>query len=191
MRADELAEELAEFWFSAVADAGWDARLEILREVDAQLRADLEQKSEYDVVFPRFVAAIIERLGAPPVSENAQATIYDCSADERHRAAARLWSVGAVSEGAPSPDRSAEERRRFRRQRVNFISEIWMQGRAAPCRVIDLSTGGARVLAQGIDPEPGTQVHLAVPESGVREARVVFRNDLGIGLQFAEHPAAA
>lgn len=191
MRADELAEELADFWFSALADAGWEQRLEILREVDAQLLADLEEKSEHDAVFPRFVASVIERLGAAPVSVDAQAKIYASSAVEYHREAARLWSVGGAANARQPPGGSAQERRCFRRQRVNFLSEIWMQGLAAPCRVIDLSTGGARVLAQGIAPEPGTKVHLAVPESGVREARVVFLSDAGIGLQFSEQLAAA
>jgi hypothetical protein len=43
----------------------------------------------------------------------------------------------------------------------------------------------------GVVPEPGAEVRLAVPDKGIRDAIVVFANDLGIGLRFAEEPLAA
>ena len=192
MKAAELAEELAEFWYSAIARADWDERLRILREVDSQLLADLEKRSDYEAVWPRFVAAVVERLGAPPVSEEAQAKIYATSGNEGHQEAARAWF--AQGGAAPAPVDSVaprSDRRRFPRQPVDGMSEIWVWGRASSCRLVDLSAGGARVRATGVDAAPGTPVRLALPGSGLRDATVVFRNDLGIGLEFSDRPAAA
>jgi len=189
MKAAELAEELAEFWFSAIARASWQGRLQVLQEIDAQLRADLETRSDYEEVWPRFVAAVIERLDTPPVTNEAQAEIYECSANHGHRDAAKAWMARPAV-----PERElagVAERRRYPRQKVDGFSEIWVMGRSASCRLVDLSLGGARVVVEGLDPEPGAPVRLAVPSSGVRDATVVFRNQLGIGLEFAGQPAAA
>jgi hypothetical protein len=188
MKADELAEELAEFWFSAIDRASWDRRLEILQEIDAQLIGDLERRSDYEAVWPRFVAAVIDRLGAPAVTHHAQAKIYASSANPNHREAASAWTAQGANgqDGAGSGDR-----RRFARQTIDGISEIWVRGHAASCRLVDLSPGGARVLVEDAAPVPGTQVRLAVPSSGVRSATVVFRNQMGIGLEFSDRPAAA
>ena len=185
MRVDELAEELADFWFSAIAEASWEQRLKILDDIHAQLRADIQSKAEYEAVSPGFVAAIIERLGAPPVENDAQGRIYAFSGKERHQDAARAWSYRADSASAV-PGR---DRRRFPRQVVQAISEIWVQGRSLPCRLIDLSRGGARIVVRESPvPAPGAEVRLAVPDKGMRDAIVVFVNDLGIGLRFADEP---
>jgi hypothetical protein len=88
MKPEELAEDLANFWFSAIAVASWEGRLKILEQIDAKLLADLENRSDYEAVAPRFVAAVIERLGFPPVESRAQAQIFARSAHERHRDAA-------------------------------------------------------------------------------------------------------
>jgi hypothetical protein len=188
MSVDELAEELADFWFSAIAEASWEQRLRILDDIHAQLRADIQSKGEYEAVSPGFVAAIIERLGAPPVENDAQARIYAFSGKERHQDAARAWAHRADSANAVS----GRDRRRFPRQMVHAISELWVQGRSIPCRLIDLSRGGARVVVREIRvPEPGAEVRLAIPDKGIRDAIVVFANDLDIGLRFAEEPLAA
>jgi len=191
MKAAKLAEELAEFWFSAIAGADWEGRLKILQEIDAQLLADLEKRSDYEAVWSVFVAAVIERLGAPPVTNAAQAKVYALSSNERHRGVADAWVARGVSGGQPITRVEDGDRRRYPRQRVNAISEIWVSGRAASCRIIDLSQGGARVVAEDVEPVKGTAVRLAVPSSGVRDATVVFRNRLGIGLEFSDSPQAA
>ncbi len=92
MRTDELAQDLADFWFSALAEAGWEARLQTLNQIHAQLLADIESRAEYDAVSPLFVAALIDRLGAPLVESDAQAQIYACSNNDGHRDAAKVWS---------------------------------------------------------------------------------------------------
>ena len=191
MRATELAEELADFWFSAIEGADWDGRLEILQEIDAQLLSDLEKRSDYETVWPEFVAAVIERLGAPPVTRAAQAKIYALSSKEYHRGAAGAWAGRVVHAGHAVASVVAGDRRRYPRQPVDTISEIWVRDRVASCRLVDLSLGGARVVVDGVDPAPGTAVRLAVPSAGVRDATVVFRNRLGIGLEFSDQPAAA
>jgi len=192
MRPAELAEELADFWFSAIAGAGWQARLEILQEIDSQLVADLEKRSDYEAVWPLFVAAVIERLGTLPVTDGAQAKFYEASANEHHREAASAWfAQGSSIPGQTDAGFRWGDRRRFSRQRMDAVSEIWVEGRSTSCRVVDLSRGGARVVVSGMDPEPGTSVALALPSSGVRDATVVFRNHLGVGLKFADRVEAA
>ena len=191
MKAAELAEELAEFWFSAIARASWEARLKIFQEIDAQLLADLEKRSEYEEVWPRFVAAVIERLGVPPVTNEAQAKIYASSINDRHRDAASAWIAHGTDTAAPTADVQGRNRRRFARQPIDGITELWFQGRSAPCRLVDLSPGGARVVPDGVEPIPGTAVRVALPNAGIRDATVVFRNNTGVGLQFADQPAAA
>ncbi len=191
MKAAELAEELAEFWFSAIARASWEGRRELLREIDAQLLADLEQRSDYEDVWPLFVAAVIERLGAPRVTCQPQAQVYERSANDGHRSAARAWAGQQGAAGHAAADVGGIERRRYPRRKVDGFSELWMMGRSAPCRLVDLSQGGARVVAEGLELAPGTTVRLAVPNSGVRDATVVFRSHLGIGLEFFGQPAAA
>lgn len=192
MDADKLAEELADFWFSAVAEAGWDGRVKILKEICAQLLADVETRAEYDAVAPLFVAALIERLGVPAVENGAQARIYATSALERHREAARAWSrSAAVSQSLSDTLSAGEERRRFPRRAVDAISEIWVRERRSPCQLVDLSLGGVRVMLWEPAPDPGTAVRLALPDAGLREATVVFRDDAVMGLRFAVQPAIA
>ena len=191
MDADTLAEELADFWFSAIAEAGWAERVRILKEICAQLLADMETRAEYEAVSPRFVAALIERLGAPPVESTAQAQIYATSALDRHREASRAWSQRAVASGSRSDTLpTGVERRRFPRRPVDAISEVWLRERRSPCRLVDLSLGGARVMLWEPAPVPGTEVRLALPNARIRAATVVFRNDVAMGIRFADQPAA-
>jgi hypothetical protein len=191
MSEDELAEELADFWFSALADAGWEDRLGILREIHAQLRIDIETRAEYDAVSPRFVAAVIDRLGAPAVENAAQAEIYAISADERHRDAARAWSQGTQPSDPLGQAGDRADRRRSPRRTINAISEMWVQGQQASCRLVDLSEGGARLVVREPVPRPGTQLRVAVPDAGIRDAMVVFRSAGAIGVQFVDQRAAA
>ncbi len=191
MRTNELAEELADFWLSAIAGAGWEDRLTILREVDAQLAADIEKRSEYEAVCPRFVAAVIEQLGMPQVDCEPQAKIYALSAFPRHREAAKAWSERVLG-ASPSGSSAAigGDRRRSPRQAVDVISEIWVHEQRASCQVVDLSKGGARLLLRELKASPGTAVRLVLPDVGVRDATVVFRNNVGIGVQFVDQPSA-
>ena len=192
MRVEELAEELADFWFSAVAEVDWERRLQLLNEIHAQLLADMESRAEFEAVSPRFVAALIERLGAPAVDNDSQAKIYAASNSERHREAARAWAYRAPPATGPLLEGFVrEDRRRFPRHEVDALSEIWVQGRPAPCRLMDLSEGGARLVVREPAPRPGTPLRLAVPDAGVRDAMVVFQNTFGIGVKFVDQSAAA
>jgi hypothetical protein len=192
MRVDELAEELADFWYSAIADADWDRRLQLLNDIHAQLRSDIRTRTEYEEVSRRFIAGLIERLGAPPAENEAQAQIYASSGNQRHLEAARAWTrrADAVA-GKLAAGFVREDRRRFPRHAVDALSEIWLHGHRAPCRLVDLSVGGARLVVREPAPGPGMPLRLAVPHAGIVDARVVFRNASGIGVQFLESPAAA
>lgn len=189
-KIEPLVEELAEFWISALEQGNWERRLQVLNKIHDQLRADLATKAEFDMVSPRFVSAIIDRLGAPPVEAGAQAKIYAYSLNEVHRDAATAWSLR--SRAPEVSDHS--DRRRFPRKMVNLLSEIWIQGFTAPCRLLDVSLGGARVVLQQLEtpPEPGTEVRVVVPGKGIFEAIVVFVNgSLEAGLRFCQQPDPA
>jgi hypothetical protein len=191
MKPDELAEDLANFWFSAIAVASWEGRLKILKQIDAQLLADIERRSDYEAVAPRFLAAVIERLGFPPVENRFQAQIFARSACERHRDAATVWLQRMATGTPPDTDPGGRERRRFARKAVDAISEIWVHERRSPCHLLDLSLGGVRVTLWEPAPDPGTPVRLALPDEGLREATVVFRDGAVMGLRFAVQPATA
>lgn len=91
MNVEELAEELADFWASALVERDWAGRLELMNRIHEQLYKDLEDERTFRQVSLHFVAAAIHRLGDPPVTSDAQAEIYAQSADEAHCQAARLW----------------------------------------------------------------------------------------------------
>ncbi|MFO7954966.1 MAG: PilZ domain-containing protein [Thioalkalivibrio sp.] len=194
MNHDELARELAEFWLPALVDRDWEGRLKVLEEIHSQLYQDLATLEEYDSVASRFVAAVIEHLGAPPVRENAQAQIYATSANEDHWGAAFAWQYGqAEATAANGKAHAGHERRRWPRQWVDKLTEAWVQGEAIRCRILDLSRGGARIATFGgiSPPAPGTAIHVAVPEDRIREAIVVFSERGKAGLRFENAAGAA
>ncbi|MBK1704663.1 PilZ domain-containing protein [Halochromatium glycolicum] len=186
---EKLVAELADFWFSALEHGNWEQRLQVLDKIHEQLRVDLATDAEYRQISPQFVAAIIERLGAPQVEAGAQAKIYALSANEVHRDASRAWNL----QNGPDEPEHLSDRRRFPRKIVNLLTDIWIQGFTFPCRLVDISLGGARVAVQETEvPPPGTEVRVIVPEKGIRDAIVVFVNDsLEMGLRFLEQPEAA
>lgn len=187
MRAEELGEELADFWFSAMASADWDERYRLLKEILTQLRADIDDGNQFEAVSRSFVSALIRRVGEASVESAAQARFYALSGSTRHRDAAmtRAQAEGWQLDVAVLPSPSSE-RRRFPRRTTNVIGELWISGKAAPCRVTDLSEGGARVLVPEPSPGPGAVVLLAIPDAGMRDATVVFRGSSGLGLRFAD-----
>ncbi|MFO8005752.1 PilZ domain-containing protein [Thioalkalivibrio sp.] len=190
MSHEKLALELADFWFPAIANETWEGRLHILDEVHAQLYQDLETAGEYEQVSASFVAALIERLGSPPVTHPAQAQIYAGSSEEQHWGAAMAWQFGEGQDahgGAPA----GKERRRWPRERVNLLTEMWVQGRPARCRLVDLSRFGARVMPLRYQPRlpPGTSIRVVTPGGRVRDGLVVFASPRGVGLEFANAAA--
>jgi len=191
MKPDELAQDLANLWFSAIAVASWEGRLKVLKQIDAQLLDDLETRSDHEAVLPRFVAAVIERLGFPPVENRFQAEIYARSAREDHRDAANVWLQGVATDTPPHTAPGGPDRRRFARRDVDVISEIWVHERRSPCQLLNLSLGGVRVTLWEPAPDPGTPVRLALPDEGLREATVVFRDGAVMGVRFSEQPATA
>ncbi|MEA3639840.1 MAG: PilZ domain-containing protein [Lamprobacter sp.] len=184
----QLAEELAEFWFSALEPGNWEQRYNVLGKIHEQLRSDLATHAEYEGISPLFVEKVIERLGAPALEAEAQARIYALSANEMHREASRTWSLRHLSDEPTH----ASDRRRFPRKMVNLLTDIWVQGFSFPCRLVDISLGGARVAVQepeALAPALGTEVRVIVPDKGIRNAIVVFVSEsLEMGLRFLDQP---
>ena len=190
MSHEKLALELADFWFPAIANEPWDQRLRILDEIHGQLYQDLESAGEYEQVSASFVAALIDRLGSPPITDPAQAQIYAGSAEEQHWGAAIAWQFG---EGQEAEEAASEqrERRRWPREAVNLRTEMWIQGRPGLCRLVDVSRSGARVMPLRYQPRlpPGTAIRVIVPNDGARDGVVVFSSPRGVGLQFVNAAA--
>ncbi|WP_019625770.1 PilZ domain-containing protein [Thioalkalivibrio sp. ALJT] len=189
MNHNELAQELAEFWLPTLVDRDWEGRLEVLNEIHAQLYQDLPTQEEYDSIASRFVAAVIEHLGTPPICDKAQAQIYATSAEQGHWSAAFAWQYARQGDTASSPQDSVgkNERRRWPRQWVDKLTQAWVEDATIRCRLIDLSKGGARIATLGgaNPPAPGSAIHICVPEDQIREAVVVFSKHDRAGLQFA------
>lgn len=187
----QLVEELADFWFSALDKENWEQCLRVLGKIHEQLWVDLATDAEYKEISPKFVAAIIERWGSPPVEAEAQAKIYALSGKEVHRDASRAWSL----KHRPEEPTHLSDRRRFPRTIVDLLTDIWIQGFTFPCRLLDISLGGARVAVHAtgaMQPQPGSEVRLIVPDRGIRDAIVVFVNDsLEMGLRFLDQPQTA
>lgn len=184
MTVEELAEELVEFWISALEERDWAGRLELMNRIHEQLYKDMEDERTYRQVSPLFVGAVVSRLGTPEVVSDAQAEIYAQSGDPEHRAAARLWSRHGYAAGG-GQDSAAAERRQAARQLVDEPSLVWVDQRTVACRLVDLSAGGARVAAFGCALETGSVIKLAMPDGQVRSAVVVHANDASAGLRFA------
>ncbi|WP_018873788.1 PilZ domain-containing protein [Thioalkalivibrio sp. ALJ16] len=191
MSHEKLALELADFWFPVIADENWDQRLRILDEIHGQLYQDLETTEEYEQVSASFVAALIDRLGAPPVTHPAQARIYAGSAEERHWGGALAWQFGVEQDADTDAPPARMERRRWPREMVNLLTEMWIQGRPARCRLVDISRFGARVMPLRYQPRlpPGTTIRVVVPDGRVRDGIVVFSGPRGVGLEFQEAAA--
>lgn len=201
MTDEDLAQKLADFWLPALRDRDWEGCLEVLDQIHAQLYQDLPTIGEYESVSSRFVEAVIERFGAPPITSDAQARIYAGSANDQHIGAALAWEYGNKAadqeeEGAATavePPARGAERRRWPRRMVDKLTRAWIRGEAIRCRLVDLSRGGARIATPGgsVLPPPGTRVRVAIPEGEVREAVVVFSDHGRAGLQFDESPLVA
>lgn len=183
MNVEELAEELADFWASALVERDWAGRLELMNRIHEQLYKDLEDERTFRQVSLHFVAASLHRLGDPPVTSDSQAEIYAQSADEAHCQAARHWWKHGQG-GTDTGGSSGEDRRRYQRRVVDEPSLVWIGERTVACRLVDLSAGGARVAAFGADLDVGTRLRVAMPDGEVQPAEVVHANAGSAGLRF-------
>ncbi len=78
---------------------------------------------------------------------------------------------------------SNEDRRKSRRWILNETVEIVVGDKAYDFQVKDISTGGARVVAD-VDLQPGMRVMLELPRDLQLTAKVVHVQSDGVGIQF-------
>lgn len=76
-----------------------------------------------------------------------------------------------------------EDRRSSRRWIINETVEIVVGGEAYDFEIADVSTGGARIIAD-VELEPGMKVVLQLPGPLHLPAKVVHRQADGAGIQF-------
>ncbi len=86
----------------------------------------------------------------------------------------------------PVVAKAKAERRRYRRVRIDQPGRLFVpsDSREAPCKVVDLSPGGASVESEFL-PEIGTQIVLYVDAFGRFEGTVARRDGFGFGVRFA------
>jgi hypothetical protein len=91
-----------------------------------------------------------------------------------------------MTEGEPALNQARNERRRFRRVRVDLPGRLFTpaDGKEAHCRICDLSPGGAAIACDML-PEPGTQVILYVDGFGRFEGQVMRMDDSSFGVFFS------
>jgi hypothetical protein len=87
----DLAIELADRWLAAIEAAHWSQRLTLLNEIHDHLREEIPDFERFCEVFPRFIAALIERLADPVIRSADQAHVFANSAESAHRQAAAAW----------------------------------------------------------------------------------------------------
>jgi len=85
----------------------------------------------------------------------------------------------------PVISKARAERRRFRRVRVDLPGKLFVpgSGQEGPCKILDLSPGGALVEGDLLL-EPETQVVLYIDGFGRFEGTVVRRDGFGFGVKF-------
>ncbi len=85
----------------------------------------------------------------------------------------------------PVVAKARAERRRFRRVRVDLAGRLFVPDIAqeSPCKVVDLSPGGASIESDYI-PEAGTHIVLYVDGFGRFEGAVARRDGFGFGMRF-------
>ena len=87
----DLAVELADRWLTAIQAASWPQRLALLNEIHDHLREEIPEFDRFCEVFPRFIAALINRVGDTVIRSADQAHVFANSADNAHRQAAAAW----------------------------------------------------------------------------------------------------
>ena len=97
---EDLSDELSRRWQSLFAQKGWEERLDLLREIQDQLKEDLEDLEAFVALLPLLVRKLIDGLPLAPIVSVAQAHIYANSDADEHRQLAGQW-LRAQSGAAP------------------------------------------------------------------------------------------
>src|SRR5262249_432122 len=100
----------------------------------------------------------------------------------------RIWSESMTlspKDAEPIVAKAKAERRRYRRVPLDLPGKVFVpdDGQEAPCKVINLSPGGAAIDCE-VTPPPGTQVVLDVDGVGRFEGTVGGRGGRTYGIAF-------
>lgn len=87
----DLAIELADRWLEPTKAVSWPGRLSLLNEIHDHLREEIPEFDRFCDVFPRFIAALIDRLEDSHITSADQAHVFANSANPEHRQAAATW----------------------------------------------------------------------------------------------------
>ncbi|MBK5943843.1 PilZ domain-containing protein [Halorhodospira halophila] len=200
----KVAEELADFWWPLLKEQPWDRWPGSLEEIHEQIYQDVATISSYRSLSRLLIAELIDRAGAPPVKNRAQATIYTQSATPRHRElliGTPYLDILYPSERPSRPDASPQqpastatsERRRLPRHRVRAQGSLHAHQTEIPCEIRDLSRLGAQIRVEqperiGRPLAPRDIVRIRMSGRRPRPARVAYVGQKAYGLEFIGPP---
>jgi hypothetical protein len=115
----EVSEEigkLLDFWAPAFAKLDWPDRLQLLEQIDEEIRRDWRKAPDVGSVSEDFTAKLLDRLGRSAISCQEQADFYLNSLILSDRDAASAWrnqkhADNSACETASSGHEDADERR--------------------------------------------------------------------------------
>jgi hypothetical protein len=117
--AAEVGEEignLLDFWAPAFAKLNWSDRLQLLEQIDEEIRRDWRHAPDVVSISEDFTAKLLDRLGRPAISCRDQADFYLNSLNPSDRDAASAWREqgcyvdGAAAGASPRHDEENERR---------------------------------------------------------------------------------
>lgn len=183
MNRHSLVVELVERWEDRIRQRPWPERVRLFQDIHDKLYEDLASREIVEEVFSALVASIVDHLGEQAVTCQEQASVFAASANPHHRALAASWRSGK------SEALREEDRRRAHRVPVNVPAQLNLENNWVPCRIVDLSTGGA-LIDTTVMLAVGRELQLALPDQGVARATVVrVAGETMRGLAFKDrHP---
>jgi len=197
---DIVARKMVNFWLEPFRSRGWDERLELLEEIDHEIRSQCGTEDAYHRLSERFTSLLIDRLGAEPIRSRAQAYGYLNSSSALYRQSAFAWLIlngtdtmappTAPPTAPPPPVAPGTDKRTAVRHSVDLTGVISVNDNEFDGKLVDISKTGAKVATLGQIPQ-GTRVSVQVPTLGRINAVVVWASATFIGLMFVSPQAGA
>jgi len=183
--------DLLSTWLPIFIPLNWKERVELLRQIRAQLSAYIGDDHKCRRISQLFTLEILKRIVVGPLDCEDQASMFLYSGDIRHRQAARAWFVlnRDLSDMVDVPSGKASfmgtERRSTRRYCVKLPIFITAKDAYFMGNLFDITTTGAQ-LEVDLPPPVGTKVSLEIPLLGRLAALVVWATATFVGLSFVK-----
>ncbi|MTJ81465.1 MAG: hypothetical protein F8N37_10650 [Telmatospirillum sp.] len=185
----KVVHDLVHFFTPSFLQSGWNERLILLEQIDAQIANDFDDDIICRQISQSFTFEIIKRIKFDVVICKEQAYILLNSNDERHRQAARAWFIinqvpcALLDEDRATASPPGADLRLAPRHFVDLRGMIASNDCLSSVRLIDISATGARITVDS-PPAAGTRIILDIPLLGRVAAMVVWVATSLVGLSF-------